>query len=114
VYLCQDRKLGKTVAVKSLLSITDDRVVSFQNEAKIASKLNHESVIKILDFGITSSGRPFMVMEYFPSRSLAEVIEEQGYLDEADALSLFVSIAEALDCLHASKVFHRDLKPSNI
>lgn len=114
VYLCQDRKLGKTVAVKSLLSITDDRVVSFQNEAKIASKLNHESVIKILDFGITSSGRPFMVMEYFPNRSLAEVIEEQGCLEETDALSLFVSIAEALACLHASNVFHRDLKPSNI
>lgn len=114
VYLCQDRKLGKTVAVKSLLSITDDRVVSFQNEAKIASKLNHESVIKILDFGITSSGRPFMVMEYFPSRSLAEVIAEQGCLEEADALSLFASIAEALACLHASNVFHRDLKPSNI
>lgn len=62
VYLCRDVYLRKKVAVKSLLALTDDRIVSFQNEAKIASKLNHPSLAGALDFGTTSSGRPFMVM----------------------------------------------------
>lgn len=114
VYLCMDKHLGKTVAVKTLLSVTDDRVVSFQNEARIASRLGHESIIQILDFGVTDGGRPFMVMEYFPSQSLADVLAAEGRLPERDALELFVMITDALSCLHENGVFHRDLKPSNI
>jgi serine/threonine protein kinase/tetratricopeptide (TPR) repeat protein len=114
VYLCLDRRLGKTVAVKCLLSITDDRVVSFHNEAKIASRLHHESIIQILDFGITDGGRPFMVMEYFPSRSLQDVLVDEGLLPEGEALELFLLVARALACLHSNNVFHRDLKPSNV
>ena len=114
VYLCLDKHLQKPVAVKTLLSVTDDRVVSFQNEARIASRLQHESVIQILDFGVTDSGRPFMVMEYFPSRSLEDLLLEEGPLEERDALEIFILITEALACLHENGVFHRDLKPSNI
>ncbi len=114
VYLCMDKHLGKTVAVKTLLSVTDDRVVSFQNEARIASRLGHESIIQILDFGVTDGGRPFMVMEYFPSQSLEDILAAEGRLPERDALDLFVMITDALACLHENGVFHRDLKPSNI
>ncbi len=114
VYLCRDVLLKKKVAVKCLLNVTGDRVVSFQNEAKIVSKLNHESVISVMDFGITNSGRPFMVMEYFPGKSLQEIIAESGRIAEANAIELLKPICRSLEYLHESNVLHRDLKPSNI
>ncbi len=114
VYLCRDLHLRKKVALKSLFALTDDRVVSFQQEAKTASKLSHEKVIKVFDFGTSASGRPYMVMEYFPGRSLEEVIRDHGFLEQYDSCVMFQSICEALSHLHEHGIFHRDLKPSNI
>lgn len=114
VYLCRDLHLRKKVALKSLFALTDDRIVSFQQEAKTASKLSHEKVIKVFDFGTSASGRPYMVMEYFPGRSLEEVIRDHGFLEQYDSCVIFQSICEALSHLHEHGIFHRDLKPSNI
>lgn len=114
VFLCRDVHLRKKVAVKSLLALTDERIVSFQQEAKIASKLNHENVIKVFDFGTSSGDRPYMVLEYFPGQSLQELIEERQYLEEDESIVIFRSICQALSYLHEQGTFHRDLKPSNI
>lgn len=114
VYLCRDVHLKKQVAVKCLLNLTADRAISFQNEAKIVSKLNHETIISVLDFGTTNSGRPFMVMEYFPGKSLQEIISEHGQMDESYLLELFSLVCDSLTFLHDGDVLHRDLKPSNI
>lgn len=114
VYLCRDVLLRKKVAVKRLVLLTDDSVVSFQNEAKIASKLKHPNVISVLDFGTTSGGRPFMVMEYFPGISLANLIANAGRVEERDAVDIFLPICRSLQYLHDNGVMHRDLKPSNV
>lgn len=114
VYLCRDALLGKKVAVKRLVTLTDESVVAFQNEAKIASKLKHPNVISVLDFGTTTGGRPFMVMEYFPGTSLAGLISNAGRIDERDALEIFLPICRSLQYLHDNDVMHRDLKPSNV
>ncbi len=114
VYLCKDRNLGKKVAVKCLLSITDDKVMMFHKEARIASRLNHESVIHVLDFGISNGGNPFMVMEYFDGCSLESLMASRGPLDEEVAIKLFVTVCDALSYMHNNGIFHRDLKPSNI
>jgi len=114
VYLCWDVHLRKRVAVKSLLAIIDENVVSFQQEAKIASRLNYDHVIKVYDFGTISGGRPYMVMEYFRGRSLLDVIEAHGRINEQEARIIFAKVCDALDHLHEQQVYHRDLKPSNI
>ncbi len=114
VYLCFDELLSKNVAVKCLLSLADEHVLSFQNEARIACQFKHEALIPVLDFGVTSGGRPYMVMEYFEARSLHEVIEKQGPLAETHILELLFLICDALKYLHEHGVLHRDLKPSNI
>ncbi|MDZ4834454.1 MAG: serine/threonine-protein kinase [Candidatus Melainabacteria bacterium] len=114
VYLAKDKTLGRTVAVKCLLSVTDQQVVAFHREAKIASKLSHSHIISSLDFGTTESGRPYLALEYFPGVSLEDYIAQRGRLDEELVTKLFLIIAEALAYIHNHKVFHRDLKPSNI
>jgi len=114
VYLCRDLLLKKKVAVKCLIHLTAEKVVSFQSEARIASKLNHPGVIGVKDFGTTSGGKPFMVMDYFPGKSLAELLADHGSLSEQDVLNIGISVCSALDYLHHNNVFHRDLKPSNI
>ncbi len=114
VYLCWDQLLKKKVAVKCLLSLTEERIVSFQNEAKLAGRLNHESLSKVLDFGITGGGRPFLVMEYFEGPTLQQVIAERDRLSDSNCLALMISISGGLQSLHSNGVLHRDLKPSNI
>jgi serine/threonine protein kinase len=114
VYVCRDVLLKKKVAIKILLNVTDQSVMLFQNEAKIASKLKHQNVINIFDFGTTAGGRPFMVMEYFPGKSLQEILGEAGKIEEGDALDIFSAICRSLQYLHDNGVMHRDLKPSNI
>lgn len=114
VFLAKDVKLKRTVAVKRLISITDEQIVLFHREARIASKLNHSNIVTILDFGTTDSGRPFMALEYFNGVSLELFIEQRGRLEEQLIIKLFLTMAEALEYIHKHKIFHRDLKPSNV
>ncbi len=114
VYLCTDIHLMKRVAVKCLHVGTADHVMSFQQEAIILSRLNHDNIIKVLDFGTSQSGQPYMVMEDFTGQSLQEIIEERGKLPISSATEVFLQICSALIYLHRHNVYHRDLKPSNI
>lgn len=114
VYLSRDRILGKRVAVKVLRVLERDALVSFQNEAKTTSKLNHPNIVKVLDFGSTSGGVPFMVMEFVPGISLESAIKDSGGIDFETSVELFIELADALEYAHKSHILHRDLKPSNI
>lgn len=114
VYLCRDRLLSKRVAVKTLLRLSGDQLIQFQEEARATAKLSHPNIVKILDFGATDSGIPYMVMDYVEGISLDQFIREYGPLDEESTRVLFSRLSEALDYAHERAVYHRDLKPSNI
>lgn len=115
VYLCRDTVLNKHVAIKSMKSLSPDLLISFQNEARILSRLNHPYIIKVLDFGATAGGAPFMVMEYFKGLSLAKDLEMKGgRMPVSVAIDLTIKILDALSEAHRNQIFHRDLKPSNI
>jgi serine/threonine protein kinase len=115
VYLAQDLKLARRVAVKCLMSVDDETIVIFHREAKIASKLHHPNIVGTLDFGTTEGGRPFIAFEYFNGTSVDVLLEERGgRFDEKFVRKLFTIVAKALSYIHEHNVFHRDLKPSNI
>jgi serine/threonine protein kinase len=114
VYRCRDRLLGKQVAIKCLNAATAEQLISFQQEAKATSLLNHPGVVSIMDFGSTAHGAAFMVLEYFEGESLQRVLETRGPLSQAVAVPIFMLIADALRYTHSKNVFHRDLKSSNI
>ncbi|MCB9469246.1 MAG: protein kinase [Candidatus Obscuribacterales bacterium] len=114
VYLCRDKVLGKKVAVKTLLHLEASQIVSFQDEARATARLNHPNIVTVLDFGVTDSGIPYMVMDHVPGISLEQHLQESGPLEEGEAARVFSRIARALSYAHKQKIFHRDLKPSNI
>ena len=114
VYLARDRLLGKKVAVKTLLDLTPEQLISFQDEAKATAKLEHPNIIKILDFGVWKSITPYMVMDSIPGVSLESYLDKNGKLDEEIAVIIFGKLTGALGYAHSKGVYHRDIKPSNI
>ena len=114
VYLARDRLLRKKVALKTLMNLSPEHLVSFQKEARAIAKLKHPRIVEILDFGATAAGAPYMVMDYEPGLTLEEYLKSRGPLDEKLARFLFSRLADALQYAHKQGVFHRDLKPGNI
>ncbi|MBI1271154.1 protein kinase [bacterium] len=114
VYLCRDRLLGKKVAVKTLLNLSADQLVDFQEEARATARLSHPNIVTILDFGATESGVPFMVMDYVPGISLEAHIKAHGPLKEETTRKIFYRLSLALGYAHNQGIYHRDIKPSNI
>jgi serine/threonine protein kinase/TolB-like protein/Tfp pilus assembly protein PilF len=115
VYLAQDTKLGRKVALKLLQSdvIKDkDRLRRFEQEARAASALNHPNIITIYEIGEADSHR-FMAAEFVDGETLREPIAA-GRLMAGDALNIAEQIASALAEAHAAGIIHRDIKPENI
>ena len=74
----------------------------------------HPNIVTILQVGATASGRPYIVMPYYPKNSLEALIRDHGPLDWVETLSVGVKLAGALDAAHRTGTLHRDVKPGNI
>ena len=117
VYEATNEGGGETVAVKILRDKYTDRPEVAQrllNEARLASSIQHENIVRILDSGTTEDGRPFVVMEHVPGESLADRIRREGAQDQALVVRLVLQAASALSAAHARSVVHRDVKPENL
>jgi serine/threonine-protein kinase len=105
------------VAVKILAShlIGDpDATARFTHEAFLGSRLPHPNLVRAIDFGQLSPGRPYFVMERCHGVSLDRLLAELVSLPRALALPYIVDVAQALAALHAHGIVHRDVKASNI
>ncbi|MDO9015850.1 MAG: serine/threonine-protein kinase [Deltaproteobacteria bacterium] len=117
VFRAEHQVLGHAVAVKVLLpEMTRDQgaIDRFLREARIAAKLRHPNVVRVEDYGVSSDGRPYLVMELLRGESLARLLARTPRLRPSVALALVQQIADALDTAHAAGIVHRDLKPENI
>lgn len=114
VYLARDTVLNKKVAVKILQMLEAKQLVGFQEEARATSKLNHPSIVGLIDFGLTGKGIPYMVLEYFPGLSLEIILERDGPLDWQTAQMIFEQVCDGLAYAHDNGIYHRDIKPSNL
>jgi serine/threonine protein kinase len=111
VYLAEDLKLGRRVAIKLLPpeATTDQQANQrFLREARSASALNHPNIVTIYAIE-EAEGRHFIVMEYVEGKSLRERIE-RGPVDLPQLLDLGSQVAEALTAAHAIGLIHRDIK----
>jgi serine/threonine protein kinase/Tol biopolymer transport system component len=115
VYLAEDTKLGRNVALKFLpdyLAGDEKRARLFSREARAASALNHPNIITVYEIG-QAGDRYYIAMEYVDGETLREKIHvEQPPLPKL--LNYLQQVAEGLTKAHAAGIVHRDLKPDNI
>ncbi|MGY1760103.1 serine/threonine-protein kinase [Geodermatophilus sp. SYSU D00779] len=120
VWRASDELLGRQVAVKQVLPppTADETVIAQQRqralrEGRIAARLSHPHAVAVYDVAL-EDGAPWLVMEYLPSRSLAEVLHEDGVLPVDQVAQIGAQVADALAATHAAGIVHRDVKPANV
>jgi serine/threonine protein kinase len=120
VWLARDELLGRQVAVKQVITPggADPQQVDEQRqralrEGRIAARLSHPHAISVYDVALEND-QPWLVMEYLPSRSLAEVLRDDGELRTDVVAQIGAQVADALAATHAAGIVHRDVKPANI
>ncbi|NUT35138.1 MAG: serine/threonine protein kinase [Hamadaea sp.] len=120
VWLARDEVLHREVAVKEVVPpawLTDAERGQLREltlrEARAAARLNHPHVVKIYDV-LHTERWPWIVMEYVPSRSLQQVLEESGPLAPERVAEIGVAVLDALRAAHRAGVVHRDVKPHNV
>ncbi len=115
VYLAQDTRLNRPVALKLLpktFAENSDAVLRFQQEACAASNVAHQNIAHIYEFA-SNEGRYFLAMEYVRGRTQRELIKEKS-INLEKAVDYAMQIASALAAAHRNGIIHRDIKPENI
>lgn len=115
VYLAEDSKLERKVAIKFLpkhISENDEDRQRFKVEAKAAAKLNHPG-IAIIHSIEEADNELFIVMEYIKGVELSDRIKE-GIIPADKAIEITIQIAAGLEAAHKEGIIHRDIKSSNI
>ncbi|MFG2838863.1 Stk1 family PASTA domain-containing Ser/Thr kinase [Streptomyces zaomyceticus] len=120
VYLGQDTRLGRTVAVKTLradLARDPSFQARFRREAQSAASLNHPAIVAVYDTGedyVDGVSIPYIVMEYVDGSTLRELLHSGRKLLPERTLEMTVGILQALEYSHRAGIVHRDIKPANV
>jgi serine/threonine-protein kinase len=115
VYLAQDGRLGRRVALKVLpaeFALDDDRVARFELEGRVVAALNHPGVAVLYEIG-EIDGTRYLAMEYVEGKGLHEQCAA-GPMSMERLVDYTIQIADALEHAHRRGVLHRDIKPANI
>ncbi|GAA2757426.1 Stk1 family PASTA domain-containing Ser/Thr kinase [Actinopolymorpha rutila] len=115
-----DRRLGRTVAVKTLRpDLATDPIFQarFRREAQSAAALNQPTIVAVYDTGEEKADGisvPYIVMEYVEGRTLRDVLREGRRILPERALEITADVLEALEYSHRAGIIHRDIKPGNV
>ncbi|TKD10442.1 serine/threonine-protein kinase [Polyangium fumosum] len=109
--------LGRRVAVKILApehGASPEFAARFRREARAMSRLSHEGLVDLHDFGRAADGRLFCVMELLEGETLEALIARDREVDWQRALRIVIRVLGALEVAHAAGIVHRDVKPANV
>jgi hypothetical protein len=115
VYEAEAPHTGHRVAVKLLssrLASNPSSVERFRQEGRLASQLAHPRCVFVLSAD-TDNGRPYIVMELMPGRTLKDLVDERGPLPPHEAIYRVLDVIDGLAEAHRVGMIHRDVKPSN-
>ncbi|MEO7538933.1 MAG: protein kinase [Pyrinomonadaceae bacterium] len=116
VYLAEDTKLDRRVALKFLSAVhatDDDKLKRFTQEAKAASALNHQNILTIYEIGSVDE-QQYIATEYIKGQTLRDRMASSQPLELREALGITTQVAAALAAAHEAGIIHRDIKPENI
>ena len=118
VYRGVQMTLDRAVAIKILPPGLDEADATyserFRNEALAMAKLNHPGIVAVYDFGSTSNGMLYIVLQFVDGTDVAQMMAKQGRLPAAHAMSITAHVCDALAYAHEHGIIHRDIKPANI
>ncbi len=118
VYKAKHNMMNRTVAVKMLrpeLVAVPQLLQRFQQESNAVSALRHPNIVTVFDYGLlSSSGTPYIIMDYLEGDTLAHMIKTEKTLTPERAIPLFAQACDALAHSHDQGVIHRDIKPANL
>jgi len=115
VWKAWDRKLSRWAAIKFLLGQSQEGVLRFKREAKMAARLTHPNIAPVHEVGEAPSRQPgqpachFLAMEFIDGATLGS-----AKLSMRDRVDVFVKVAQGLEAAHKGGIVHRDIKPANI
>jgi len=120
VWKARDEVLHRDVAIKELVpppGLTDDERREMRErslrEARAIARLNHANVVRVFDV-LRTDADPWIVMEYVPSRSLQDILAQDGPVSVTRAAEIGLGVLGALSAAHKAGVMHRDVKPGNV
>ena len=116
VYLAEDERLGRLVAVKVLksrLAADDEFLERFRIEAQAAASLNHPGIVAVYDRG-SADGATYIAMEYVRGESLKQKVRRDGALPPDEAVTIALAVLSALGAAHARAIVHRDATSYNV
>jgi F-box protein 11 len=108
-------RAGTTVQPGGMIAQADYRKEKnkFLAEGQRLAQFQHPSIVKVFSL-FEENNTAYMVMEFLRGKTLLKLVEEDGCLEETDAVAFIEQVAGALDLIHGSKLLHRDIKPENI
>src|SRR5690242_1615726 len=119
VWQARDEVLARDVALKEIVPLPgvpprhNDVWSQTVREARTSARLNHPNVVRVFDVLFTH-GRPWIVMEYVPGRSLYAAVQEDGPATTDVTARVGLAILDGLEAVHRAGVLHRDVKPHNV
>jgi serine/threonine protein kinase len=117
VYLARDQRAGGLVALKVLpphrIRARERLLHRFRREMEICQRIDHPDLARTFETG-ADGGVYYIAMEYFPGRSLANIVRTEGPLAPERAARLMAQVADVIDHVHRRGIIHRDLKPGNV
>ncbi|HEX2876381.1 MAG TPA: serine/threonine-protein kinase [Polyangiaceae bacterium] len=117
VVAARDQVLDRRVAIKFLLpklAGSDTAVQRFVREARAATRVTSEHVVRLLEIEKLPSGTPFFVMEYLEGSDLRALLRERGPLAPSLAVDYVLQALQAVAEGHVKGIVHRDIKPGNL
>ncbi|MGL6095689.1 MAG: serine/threonine protein kinase, partial [Fimbriiglobus sp.] len=122
VYQAYDRNLGRTICLKLLdAEKTKHFEARFRGlkqkkptEGEVCLTLKHDNIVQTFEHGATTTGEPYLVMEWLEGNGLNFLIETKNAQLAGNRVGFMVQLCDAVDYLHSQKFLHRDLCPRNV